>query len=97
MRKAQTATSRRDAARLPAVFGALGDAARFRIFRILLRQHGICVSEIAAELGVSVPAASHQLKLLEIHGLIRREKQGRKVCYAVRKDDPVVKKILRIL
>jgi len=93
----RTSKRRGDDAQLPVIFNALGDATRLRIFRILLRQPGICVSEIATELGVSVPAASYQLKMLETAGFVRRERQGQKVCYVVRREDPLVKQILRLL
>lgn len=82
--------------RLPVLFNALGDPMRFATFRLLMQHRGICVSDIANILGVSTPAASYQLKMLEMVGLIRRERQGKMVCYVIRDEDPFVKSVMKM-
>lgn len=81
---------------LPAVFAALADAGRFRLFMLLSKRSDLCVSDAAAVLGISTPAASQQLKILEMAGLVHRERLGQKCSYHVRKKDPVVAAIVRL-
>ena len=81
---------------LPSVFSALGDSGRFKLFSLLSKRSDLCVSDLAAVLGISVPAASQQLKILELAGLVRREREGQKCSYRVRTNDPVVSAIVRM-
>ncbi len=82
--------------RFPVVFKALGDPGRYRIFRLLMEKHDICVTEVAQVCGMSVPAASQQLRILERVGLVRKERMGQMICYVLRDDDPMTKGILCI-
>ncbi len=79
------------------LFSALGDETRIKILRLLIKDNGICVSSLAFELGVSVPAVSQQCKLLEMSGLITRVRQGQKICYQVNDNDPVVNKVIKMV
>lgn len=79
-----------------AVFDALGEPNRFRLFKLLLRRDDFCVSDLARELEISVPAVSQQLKILERAGLILRERRGQMICYRVRKENPIVKYVLKL-
>jgi len=79
------------------VFEALGDPTRLKIFQVLAAKENLCVTDIAIVCNMSVPAASYQLKTLEMVGLVRRERTGRTICYILRKSDPVVKKVLKII
>ncbi len=81
--------------RAPIVFGALSDARRYQMFRLLLAHKDLCVTETAKIFGISVPAASQQLKILEMTGLIRRERMGKSICYGVKCNDPLVKSLLK--
>ncbi len=83
--------------RLSVFFAALSDPGRFRIFKILLSESEACVTDIARVLGISVPAASQQLRVLERAGLVRRERHGQMICYEVKKSDPAVGAIIRVL
>lgn len=81
---------------LTKLFDALGDVNRFKIFKLLLdSKNDICVTEFADILGISVPAASQQLKSLELSGLIERVREGQMICYKVRSTDPSVKSIVK--
>ena len=86
-----------DSRGLTAVFGALSDASRFRIFQLLLRQRDLCVTDIANVLAISVPAASQQLKVLETARLISRQRHGQMICYTVRQHEPLVKAVIKLL
>lgn len=80
------------------LFDALSDINRFKIFTLLLESKGnICVSEFADILGISVPAASQQLKTLENSGLIERTRSGQMICYKVLSDDPAVKAVVKTI
>lgn len=83
--------------RMPFVFQALADATRLKIFRLLVKQKDLCVTDIAKVFKISIPAVSYQLKVMEMVGLVRREKMGKMVCYELRKDDPFVRKIIKII
>lgn len=82
---------------LPLMFGALADTGRYRIFRMLLTRHDLCVTDVAHVLGISVPAASQQLRIMELSGLVRKERMGQMTCYGVRTDNPLVKSIITII
>ncbi len=82
--------------RLPIILGALGDPGKFRIFRLLMKHHDICVTDVAAVMEISVSAASQQLKILEMVGLVRKVRMGQMICYELRNDDPIVKSIVRL-
>ncbi len=79
--------------RLPGLFGVLSDPCRFRIFQLLLRRRDLCVTEIARIFNVSVPAASQKLRMLEMTGVVARERDGRMTCYRVRREDPAIRSI----
>ena len=84
--------------RLSKLFDALGDTNRFKIFTLLLEAKGnICVTEFSEIFGISVPAASQQLKSLELAGLIERIRNGQMTCYNVCLNDPEVRSIIKTL
>ena len=63
-------------------FNALGDPTRVRILDAL--SHGeLCVCDLAAVLGVSQSAVSHQLRLLRGLRLVRPRREGRIVFYSL--------------
>ena len=85
--------------RLPVIFNAVSDPTRCRIFRLLMVTHGedVKVSDIAHIMGMTLPAISQQLKILEQSGLISREKIGQVVYYRVKTDDLLVNSIVKII
>jgi ArsR family transcriptional regulator len=70
------------------IFAALGDPTRLRIVAAI-RARELCVCDIAATLGMSVSAVSHQLRMLRRFGLVRPRRDGRLVYYTL-DDDHVV-------
>lgn len=78
--------------RFASIFSALSDKNRCRAFRILLkkRKTPLCVGDIAQTLGISIPAASQHLKILETSGLLTRIREGQKMHFTVRTEDPAV-------
>jgi DNA-binding transcriptional ArsR family regulator len=63
-------------------FSALGDPTRVRILDVLT--HGeLCVCDLAAVLGLSQSAVSHQLRLLRNIRLVKPRRDGRIVFYSL--------------
>lgn len=83
--------------KLSSVFYALGDPTRFAIFSALLQKDEPCVSDLAKIVDVSVPAVSQHLRILELTGLVRKERMGRMVCYQPQTSDPIVRKVIKII
>jgi len=67
---------------LAETFKVLGDATRVRILDAI-SQSELCVCDIAAVVGHSESAVSHQLRLLRGMRLVRPRRQGRQVFYAL--------------
>lgn len=74
----------------------LGDKTRYRIFKLLMSEREMCVSEIASELNISVSAVSQHFRNFEMIGLVDKERMGQKICYVLRNDDELVRKISTI-
>ena len=73
-------------------FSALGDPTRVRILDAL--SHGeLCVCDLAAVLGLSQSAVSHQLRLLRTIRLVKPRREGRIVFYSL--DDQHIISIFR--
>jgi len=60
---------------------ALSDAARIRIVCLLSSREDLCVCEIRKKIGLSQPAISSHLKILEEAGIIVYKKDGRWMNY----------------
>ncbi len=78
------------ATRLAQIFGALSDPTRLRIVSALTDQE-LCVCDLAAVLGMTQSAVSHQLRLLRNLNLVRFHKEGRIVYYTL--DDEHVRQL----
>jgi ArsR family transcriptional regulator, arsenate/arsenite/antimonite-responsive transcriptional repressor len=63
-------------------FGALSDPTRRAILR-LLREGSRPAGEIAAEFNLAKPTISHHLRVLEEAGLVRGERRGTSIVYAL--------------
>ena len=83
-----------DAARLAERFTLVADPGRLRLVDALLEEDEMCVRDLAATVGVSESATSHQLRQLRLAGLVRSRKQGRTVYYRV--DDAHVRVLLDV-
>ncbi|RMI44289.1 ArsR/SmtB family transcription factor [Streptomyces triticirhizae] len=73
-----------DSERMAAMFKALADPVRLRLFSRVASHPGreACVCDIA-DVGVSQPTVSHHLKKLREAGLLTSERRGTWVYYAV--------------
>mgnify|MGYP001564621826 CR=1 FL=1 len=82
---------------LPLVFSALSDPGRLQVFKMLIENQDICVSDIANILGISVPGACRQLTILETSGLVEKVRKGQSTCFRVLEDNQMTKSVIRIL
>jgi ArsR family transcriptional regulator len=73
-------------------FGALADPTRARILYALLRRP-MCVRDLAHVVGVSESAVSHQLRLLRDRRLVKPQRAGNVIYYAL--DDHHVATLFR--
>ncbi len=83
--------------RISLILGALGDPGRFRIFKLLLEHHDICVTDVAHVFDITVSASSQQLRVLEMLELVQKTRMGRMVCYELKKDNPIVKQLIQFI
>jgi len=70
---------------LDRVFHALASAPRRQIIAFL-SQTALSTTELAGRFGVSPPAVSRHLSVLANAGLVRTERQGRRVLYRLERD-----------
>ena len=77
-------------------FQALGDPGRFNIFRLLINYRDICVTDIANVFGITVSAASQQLRVLERIGLALKVRMGQIVCYEINQKNPIAKQLVKL-
>ena len=72
---------------LSETFKMLGDVTRLKICLALSRRE-LCVSDIAAMLGLTESAVSHQLRLLKTMRLVTHRREG-KMTYSMLDDDHI--------
>ena len=70
------------ATHLADIFKALADPTRVRIISILAKTE-LCVCDLAATLGMTQSAVSHQLRLMRQMRLVKNCKKGRMVYYSL--------------
>jgi DNA-binding transcriptional ArsR family regulator len=76
---------------LAELFAAMGDPTRVRLI-YALSERELCVCDLAAVLGLSVSAVSHQLRLLRGLRLVKYRREGRLAYYSL--DDDHVSTLL---
>ncbi len=76
-RSARTAAPQPDHDRLDRTFAALADPTRRAILAKLAEEDGLPAGRLAEPFGMSWPAVSKHLRVLEGAGLLRQEKDGR--------------------
>ncbi len=74
-------------------FGVLSDPTRLRIVLALSKEE-LCVCDIAALLGVTESAVSHQLRLLRNLRLVRFHRNGKMAYYSL--DDEHIEDLIRV-
>ena len=87
----------RDKPHFVAIFRALGDQTRFRMLVLLHQQKELCVTDFAKILKISLPAASHQLKILENAGLVVGERMGQTMCYEIKNNSSFIRILTQLI
>ena len=67
------------------LFKVFGDTTRIKILYSLMEKN-LCVAEIAATIGATQSAVSHQLRTLKQARLVRFERDGKNVIYSLSDD-----------
>jgi len=75
------------------LFGMLADVTRLKIV-MTLKNSPLCVQDLAAAVGMSASAVSHQLRLLKAMNLVRFKKAGKMKFYSL--DDSHIDQLLNI-
>ena len=70
---------------LAELFKMFGDSTRIRILYVLFEAE-MCVCDIAAVLGMTQSAISHQLRLLKQAKLVKNRREGKTVFYSLADD-----------
>ena len=78
---------------LAETFKVLSDPTRLKIVLALLRTE-LCVFDIAALIGISESAVSHQMRLLKTLRLVKHRKEGKMVFYSL--DDEHIEDLIRV-
>ena len=71
--------------RLASLFKMFGDGTRVQILHAL-EQNEMCVCDLAALLGVTKSAVSHQLKALRLANLVKFRREGQIIFYSLADD-----------
>jgi DNA-binding transcriptional ArsR family regulator len=85
--------SDKDIERLALVYKAIGDPTRLRI-AMALKEGEMCVCDLAALLGVSDSAVSHQIRRMKDLALVKGRRDGQVLYYSL--DDEHIADLLRI-
>lgn len=80
------------AGRLEGTFKTLANATRLRLLHALIRQPELCVSELAAAVGMKPQAVSNQLQRLVDRGILASRRNGNQIHYWI--VDPCVISLL---
>ncbi len=70
---------------LAELYKVFGDSTRVSLLYVLLEEE-LCVCDLAALLGVSMSAVSHQLRILKQARLVKFRKEGKTVFYSLADD-----------
>jgi ArsR family transcriptional regulator len=75
------------------LLACIGDRSRYRLL-MRLSQQRMCVSELATDVGLSQSCTTRHLQALTVVGLVRPAREGKRVVYALRDDDPEVDRLV---
>jgi ArsR family transcriptional regulator, lead/cadmium/zinc/bismuth-responsive transcriptional repressor len=87
------AVSTKELNRLSSIYKVLGDPSRLKIL-MALRKIEMCVCDLAALLGLTESAISHQLRRFKDLALVRSRREGQVIYYSL--DDAHVAELLRM-
>ena len=76
---------------LAELFKIFGDSTRIRILFVLFEAE-VCVCDMAAILGMTQSAISHQLRILKANRLVKTRRDGKQIFYSL--DDEHIRSII---
>ena len=76
-----------DLDRLSDSFGLLADPRRLRMLAALQVENELCVCDLAEVAGMEESAASHALRLLRAHGVVKARRWGRMIFYSLQDEN----------
>lgn len=79
------------------LFKALGDCARYRMVKVMMRYRKMSVTDLAKIVDISVPAASQHLRVLEKTGLLTKKRAGKIMHYELIEDDRYVARVIDLI
>jgi DNA-binding transcriptional ArsR family regulator len=85
--------SKKEIERLSSIYKILGDPSRLKIV-MALRNFEMCVCDLAAFLGLSESAISHQLRRFKDLALVKSRREGQVIYYSL--DDAHVAELLNV-
>jgi len=85
--------SKKDIERLASIYKILGDPSRLKIV-MALRNVEMCVCDLAAFLGLTESAISHQLRRFKDLALVKSRREGQVIYYSL--DDAHVAELLNV-
>ena len=82
---AEPAMTAQEAARMSAVFKAMGDPTRVRLLSLIAagEQGEACVCDLTEPVGLSQGTVSHHMRILTEAGLVEREQRGKWAYYSI--------------
>lgn len=75
------------------MLACVGDEARYLAVKALT-DGGRCVTELARDIGRSQSCTTRHLQALRRGGIVRRERQGKRVVFTLRMEDPKVRSLV---
>lgn len=75
-------------------FKAIGDETRLKIITLVMTEP-LSVKSISEKIGMSQSAVSHQLHILKVNKIVKKERKGKETYYSL--DDSCVKDIIETM
>lgn len=72
----------------------LGDETRFKLFKLMLQNNALCVSEMANRLDITPSAVSQHFKNFELLGLVNKMRHGQRICYTLQTNSDLTKALI---
>lgn len=79
------------------VFSLLSDPTRINIFKVLIAEKEPCVGRISEMTKSSLSAISHQLKKMELLGVVSRCRYGQEICYCLNRDNKLTRQLIKLI
>ncbi|MBI2670182.1 MAG: winged helix-turn-helix transcriptional regulator [Candidatus Yanofskybacteria bacterium] len=79
------------------IFSLLSDPTRISIFKVLISEKEPCVGRISEMTNSSLSAVSHQLKKLELLGVVSGCRYGQEICYCLNRENKLTSHLIKLI